>query len=237
MFNADFGNSTGYNSHSGESSRSVISNKTIKIILKKNSVVNENGVLAQAKLTKGTEYLLKYRVKFPAGFDWKGGGKLPGLAGGRSYTGCSGLVGNPNNRFAAWGAQNGDGWSSRIMWHKWFTQNNNKPFIDPYVYHKGMNVSCGDTFGKRVTIRDNTWLQVEMRVKMNTVGSSNGRLFIKIAGTTLINKTNMRWISHSSGREIDLLLWNIYRGGQSAAYKTSVDTHLYIDDVHFRKLN
>ena len=44
-----------------------------------------------------------YRVKFEEGFDFRRGGKLPGLCGGKCYTG--GHI-----------PQKGDGWSARLMW-------------------------------------------------------------------------------------------------------------------------
>ncbi|MDR1759704.1 MAG: hypothetical protein LBR60_04175 [Fibrobacter sp.] len=46
---------------------------------------------------------VSYRLKFETGFEFVKGGKLPGLCGGKCYTG--GIT-----------PSQGDGWSARIMW-------------------------------------------------------------------------------------------------------------------------
>jgi len=51
-----------------------------------------------------TEYFADYYLMFRPGFDFKLGGKLPGLTGGKSNTGGR--------------RSTGDGWSARYMWRK-----------------------------------------------------------------------------------------------------------------------
>ena len=50
--------------------------------------------------------LLSYDIWFPTGFGWNQGGKLPGLRGGDSVTGCSG--GNETDGESCF--------STRLMW-------------------------------------------------------------------------------------------------------------------------
>lgn len=190
-------------------------------------ILNEGGQYAKINIQKSTKsYKLTYRIKFPKGFDWGRGGKIPGLGGGAVYTGCS----DPTVR------QNKDGWSSRIMWFENTEVAGNTPFFFPYIYYENMPEDCGNSFDKRLYIKDNTWYNISMFVKMNTETRSNGVLEIKIGTETLVKRTDMKWASKNFGKEINTLMMGIYRGGNKVnKWATAKDTEILFDNFKLTK--
>lgn len=218
---SDFGNVHGLSN--AERDRQTIQNSHLKIKLEKNKLTGNGGVTAYVDLESSNEYTLEYKVKFDNGFQWKSGGKIPGLAGGAANTGCNKATGN--------------GWSFRVMWRNFYTVNNNLPYLEPYVYYEGMPNDCGDNLNKqRYTIEHNKWYTIFLRVKMNTGSNSNGKIEMKVNGTTVYSNNSFKWVTSNSGRHIDRLLWNIYRGGASDSYKASEDNYIRIDNVKIKKL-
>ena len=77
--------------------------KSLRVTYPKGSLgPNEGGGVFRQKLPPLSSRSLSYRVLFEKGFDFRRGGKLPGLGGGKANTG-----GNKPT---------GDGWSARYMW-------------------------------------------------------------------------------------------------------------------------
>jgi len=115
------------------------------------------------------ELYLAYQVRFREGFYFRGGGKLPGLIGGRNDDIVTGGD-NPTGE---------NGWSARMMWRP-------HPARDPeeggrlvqYVYYPGkQNADYGEnmewfTAGEwdRTVVGADEWFWVEHRVKMNDPG-------------------------------------------------------------------
>ncbi len=220
LANRDFGKLSGYSS--AERGRlSITGGKQLKCRMLKNKVF-DGGLGAQAPLQRSKEYTLEFMVKFPKGFDWRAGGKLWGLGGGKVYTG--------GRRASA-----GDGWSFRVMWHRWNSVNGGKPYLDPYVYYKDQPGTYGHGFNKRYTIRDNTWYRVWLRAKMNTGSSHNGVIHMKVNNKTVLQNNSFRWVTQNSGREVDALILNAFRGGGSNAYKSSRDGEILFDNIRLDK--
>ena len=84
---------------------------------------SEGGGQFRVRLPARDEYYLSYMLKFEEGFDFRRGGKLPGLCGGRANTG--------GNR------PTGDGWSARYMWR-------GDGRIVVYLYHLDQRGRYGD---------------------------------------------------------------------------------------------
>ncbi len=197
---------------------SITSGKQLSVKLLKNSTGSNGGQFAQIPIQRSSNsYTLRYNVKFPNNFEFGKGGKIPGLAGGRAYSGCR----------SEETKRNGDGWSSRVMWTD---GGNNRPFFYPYVYYNGMPTRCGDSFNKKYYIQKNKWYTVEMFVKMNTGSSSNGVLRIKVNNQTLIQKNNMKWVTKNAGREIDKFMMGIFRGGNDSSWHVYKDTNILFDN-------
>ncbi|MEM6643357.1 MAG: polysaccharide lyase [Bacteroidota bacterium] len=222
--NKDFGNSSKVNN--SELSRMRIGGKTMFLKLLKNKIGDKGGQYADFNITKGKHYEIFYNVKFTSGFNFGKGGKLPGLAGGAAYTGCRG----------ADARSQGNGWSSRVMWGR---KNKNGKTINafyPYIYHAGMGGRCGEQFRTfSDPIAANKWYTVRMVVKMNTGSKNDGLLAIQINGKYLIYNTNMKWVTKNAGREIDLLMFGVYRGGADSSWAVGADNEIQFDNVKWAK--
>ena len=105
-----------------------------------------------------------YDIFFEDGFEFQLGGKLPGLCGGKCYTG---------NALP----QTGDGWSARIMWRK----DGNAVQL---IYFMGQKSEYGDDFKwdmggtqAQKQFTTGTWHRIVNKVTMNTVSTpGNGDL-------------------------------------------------------------
>jgi hypothetical protein len=153
---------------------------------------------------------LTYSVRFPSGFQFVQGGKLPGLCGGACYTGgTNGLA----------------GWSARLMWRT-------AGAGEAYVY-SATTTGYGDSLGRGSWYwkADGAWHTVSERVHMNTPGVANGTIDIFIDGVP---------VSHDAGIEfrvtaavhIDSLLFSTFYGGHDSSWAPTTNQHL--DFANFR---
>ncbi len=215
-FVADFGNVSGLSD--AEKNRNVITDsQTLSVQLLKDEIGQAGGTICDIEINKGTEYILSYKVKFQSDFEWTKGGKLPGLGGGEVYAGGQDV-------------SVGDGWSFRPVWHYYAGINDDKPFIAPYAYYVDQPGIYGNEFGKRYTIKDNKWYKIWIHIKMNTNQNSDGKLHMKINNSTVYYNSSFRWVTDDHGREIDELMWDIFRGGVGSDYMASEDNLIYFDD-------
>jgi hypothetical protein len=221
---SDFGND-GSTISSSEYGRLKINSKALRVTIPANTVGNASGVWAKVNIQKGNKYTLEYKVRFESGFAWSRGGKLFGLSGGASYSGCKGSTLKSKK----------DGWSFRPMFRK---ESGKSAWFMPYAYHMDMQTDCGDSFGKeRNGLSKGTWYTIKMIIKMNTGSSNNGVLKMFVNGTTLLSKTNMKWSTTSAGREIDKLMFDVYRGGNANDWKSSKTGYITIDNVKITRHN
>ncbi|WP_309398677.1 polysaccharide lyase [Cerasicoccus maritimus] len=215
-FTSDFGNVYGYSDE--EKDRHQITNGVLGVKLLKDLVGQSGGTICDVLIDNGTDYIIKYKVKFESGFDWKKGGKLPGIGGGQIYAG--GQDTSP-----------GDGWSFRIVWHTYDNINNGQPFLAPYAYYVDQPGVYGDEFSTRYFITDDNWYDIWIHVKMNTDDNYDGKLQVKINDSTIYYNATFRWVTQNSGREIDQIMWDIFRGGDATSdYISSNDCWIYLDD-------
>ena len=161
-FASDFGSSDGYSNN--EVNRQNIVNKTLRTKLLKNKLSGDGGVIVNVTIPRKNKYSLSYRLKFEDDFDFVRGGKLPGLAGGKAYTGGS-------------NTDAGDGWSYRVMWRKYDHVNGGKPYLEPYIYYVDMPKTYGDDFGAKYFVDSGKWYTVRIEIEMNTGTSRNGKFF------------------------------------------------------------
>jgi hypothetical protein len=99
-----------------------------------------------------------YDIFFEDGFEFQLGGKLPGLCGGKCYTGNA-------------MPETGDGWSARIMWRK----DGNAVQL---IYFMGQKSVYGDDFKwdlngtiPQKQFTTGTWHRIVNKVSMNTIAS------------------------------------------------------------------
>ena len=216
MFAEDFGNVAGYSP--GEMSRHQITEDgTLDVTLLAHELTSAGGVTASVTLEPCSEYVLQYRIMFPEDFEWAAGGKIPGLAGGKAYTGGR-------------STEDGDGWSFRVMWHRYKTANGGKPYLCPYVYHYDMPGKYGDGLHSIYTLEKGVWYTVELHAKMNTAGDHDGSICMNVDGHTVYESDQFRWAVKAPGLTIDKLLWNVFRGGSQDHYRASRTCHILFDD-------
>ncbi|KAI9285719.1 hypothetical protein BC943DRAFT_322891 [Umbelopsis sp. AD052] len=128
---------------------------------------------------------LTYQVYFPNAFEWKLGGKLPGIYGGHS--GCSG----GNNASTCF--------STRLMWRK-----NGQGELYAYIPKdkqseslcQQTNVICnaeyGYSFGRGAfSWKTKAWNTITQTIHLNTVGKRDGMVELELDGSTVYRMNSL----------------------------------------------
>jgi len=160
------------------------------------------------------ELYFSYRVRFKAGFDFVKGGKLPGLVGGSSPTGCS-----PKK----------DGFSARNMWRTGGA-------LVQYVYWPNQPETCGDDLkymdgATQKFFPTGQWVTVEHRVKMNTAGTSNGVFQAWVNGVLYFEDNARLWRDTGATYGIDTLYFSSFFGGGDPSWAPAVAQVADFDDL------
>ena len=153
-----------------------------------------------------------YRFKFPHGFHFVKGGKLPGIGGGKSNT--NGAI--PNGA---------DGWSVRMMWDK-------DGKLVQYVYHPDQPGKYGDVMplAMKKPITLGRWHTVQTMVLLNQPGHRNGIIKTWLDGKLVLNRQGMRF-RNVDRLEIDRLLFATFFGGSGPYWAPQQDEYAFIDDI------
>jgi len=189
---------------------------------------------------KHEDLYLSFWVKFAPDLEFRAGGKLHGLCGGK----CNTCGNKPNGH---------DGWSSRIHWGP-------GNLLKQYIYHKDQPGKYGQMFfwthqpktivikvGKmnkkinpknRVKIKPGVWYHVATRVKINHIGKSDGvvqswlneELVLDITGFEFRDKTCKK-----NDLLIDTMYFSTFFGGNSEKYKPVKDEYIFFDDFVLSK--
>jgi chitodextrinase len=148
-----------------------------------------------APLPPGIEELyFSYNVMFRPGFDWRMGGKLPGLGGVDNPTGG---VDMPFE----------SGWTARYMWQEVKTSDPWYPDgrLIFYVYHhnKPSQYGAGYLLGEEsFPVTDSIWYNLCMRVVLNSVyadgGAINGILEFFLNGKHIMTRSDLQYRNLSS---------------------------------------
>jgi hypothetical protein len=150
-----------------------------------------------------TSATLTYKVRFPAGFDWVKGGKLPGLYGGTEpFSG---------------GAHNANGWSLRLMWRAGGAG-------EGYAYIAGVTGYGLDIGrGNFSWPADGAWHTVSERVVLNSPGQLNGQLVLSLDGSVVINASGLDITETNT--PIGGLFFSTFYGGHDSTWAPSQDQH------------
>jgi hypothetical protein len=159
------------------------------------------------------ELFFSYRVRFQAGFGFNRGGKLPGLVGGTSPTGCQ-----PEET----------GFSARNMWRAGGA-------IVQYVYWPDQPNTCGDDLdyeadGEPVSFTPGAWQTVEHRIKMNTPGQNDGVMQGWVDGQLYLDDSARQWRKVESFA-IDALYFSTFFGGSSQDWASPMQQSVDFDDL------
>lgn len=161
----------------------------------------EGGAQLYLPLTAGpTDMLyLRYYVRFPRGFDFVKGGKLPGLYGGTVTSGRR----IPNGE---------DGLSTRYMWRRGG---------DAEVYaYLPTSVEHGTSLGRGAwRWPTGRWACVEQAVRLNTPGRSDGTIDVSIDGRRALHSGGLEFRT-ASRLGIDGIFFSTFFGGSDPSWAT-----------------
>ncbi len=154
------------------------------------------------------ELRLSYRVRFGAGFEFVKGGKLPGLVGGSSPTGC---------------VEDKGGFSARMMWRT-------DGAAVQYMYFPEKVEACGDDYGYGVAFAPGTWHTVEHRLVMNTPGEHDGVLQAWFDGALVLDDAAFLYRLEDGTYGIDALYFSTFYGGSDETWAPASDQTVDYDD-------
>ena len=138
---------------------------------------------------------LSYRIRFPAGFNWVKGGKLPGLCGGECWTSSSNGPG---------------GFAMRLMWRDGGT--GEVLLSDAVTTGYGVDLGRGSSF---TFSADGRWHTIGEHVHLNTPSLADGYIDISYDGASyhfggLVIRTD--------STRIDSLIFSTFFGGHDSTW-------------------
>jgi hypothetical protein len=173
----------------------------------------DGGMQAYLELPGGSAEALDltYQVRFPPGFDFAKGGKLPGLYGG-SVTGGREI---PDGT---------DGFSTRYMWRAGGAG-------EVYAYLP-TSQEHGTSLGRGCwSFVPGQWTSIRQRVLLNSPGAADGRVLVWQDGTPVLDVGDLRFRTTGALR-IDGLFFSTFFGGSDRSWASPVDQ--YADFAGFR---
>jgi hypothetical protein len=167
------------------------------------------------------ELYLRYYLKFEEGFDFRLGGKLPGLMGG----------GNSWSRSGGDQPDGTNGWTLRFMWRR-----NGELVVYAYLppsengkwggVQWGQDISCG------VAARPGRWHCIEQYVNVGTPGKDDGQLRVWIDGVLRLDIDDMRfWDIENDYGLIGGVYFSTFHGGNTSDWAPRVDSYALYDGI------
>jgi hypothetical protein len=153
---------------------------------------------------------LRYAVKFPSGFDFVKGGKLPGLYGGVAPSGCR-----------SYGDD--DGFSLRYMWRS-------KGAGELYAYLPGRSERCGESVGRGTwSFPPGRWVLLEQEVVLNQPGRADGTVEVWVDGKRVLSRTDVTF-RQSAQIAIAGLMFSTFFGGSDPSWASPSDQSVQFAD-------
>jgi hypothetical protein len=147
---------------------------------------------------------LTYQVRFPDGFDFVKGGKLPGLFGGTVTSGRDIPDGT-------------NGFSTRYMWRR-------DGAGEVYAYLP-TSQEHGTSLGRGCwTFPTGRWSTVRQVVRLNTPGAADGEVTVWQDGRQVLRQRGVQFRTVDSLR-IDGLFFSTFFGGGDSSWASPVDQH------------
>jgi hypothetical protein len=160
------------------------------------------GAQAELAIARGpiSDATLTYAIRFPLGFTWVKGGKLPGLCGGECWTGSNNGPG---------------GWAARFMWRPGGAGEVLLSAATTTGY--GSDLGLGDwTFSA-----DGLWHTLSEHVHMNTPGQSDGWIQVTYDGSPVADLTGIEFRASGDTDAIDGLMFSTFFGGHDSSWAPS----------------
>ena len=195
------------------SSSGGVRGKYLRVKYPEGSVgASEGGAQFKVKLPAADQRTLEYLVRFERGFDFRLGGKLPGLAGGRANTGGD--------------RSTGDGWSTRLAWGE-------AGQASVYMYHLGQKTRYGDGLPLNRSFTRGRWYHIKQRVKVNTPDRADGELEVWVDGKRVLYRRHIRY-RNVSGAQVDALYFSTFHGGASDTWAPQRNCYAGFDEFVVR---
>ena len=156
---------------------------------------------------------LSYRVRFPVGFDFVRGGKLPGLYGGK---------GNSGGRIP----DGTDGFSFRLMWGL-----GGRGSVYAYI---PSSVKYGSGFlVHKFHFQTGVWHQIVQELILNDPGQANGVVRLWMDGH-FVGEENTILMRTVDDLKINGLFFDVFFGGNDNSWAPPADTHIDFSDFFIR---
>lgn len=172
--------------------------------------------MGKARLASAPVLYLRYYLKFPAGFDFGKGGKLPGLYGG--------TIG------AESGGHHGAGFSTRYMWRDHQVTGSvsgcsrSAPCAEVYLYSPQSSHGYGQDLGGQWQWQgDDRWHMVEQRVDRST-----GDITVWYDGSQVLNLPGV--LGDSTGVQFAGIMFSTFFGGHDTSWGPSQSEYAYFAD-------
>jgi hypothetical protein len=153
---------------------------------------------------------LTYQIRFPVGFTWVKGGKLPGLCGGQCWTGSNNGPG---------------GFATRFMWR---TGGAGEVLLsDATTTDYGSDLGLGLWHFQA----DGRWHVISQHLHLNTPGSANGYIDVTYDGALVAHLTGITFRTDTT-THTDSLMFSTFFGGHDSTWAPT--TAQRIDFTAFR---
>lgn len=173
-----------------------------RVTYPKGKIGSENsGAQFRMTLPKGERYVCEYRVRFGPDFDFRKGGKMPGLAGGRGNTGGK--------------RPTGDGWSARYMWR-------DSGRLSLYLYHLDQPGRYGGYFDTTAQFETDRWYRLRQEVRLNHPDRSDGVITVWVDGKVVLRLPELR-LRVGEKAPIDSFYFSTFFGGSTSSWAPSHD--------------
>ena len=172
---------------------------------------NEGGAQFRESLAPHEAYRLSYRVLFEKGFDFRRGGKLPGLGGGKANTGGQ--------------KPTGDGWSARYMWGE-------DGKLDLYLYHLDQKTEYGERFPLQAKATPGQWLTLLQVVQVNAPGKADGHIRVWVDGQLALHQKGLRLRGKVEPEValVDQFIFSTFHGGSTKNWAPTRNSYARFDD-------
>jgi polysaccharide lyase-like protein len=166
----------------------------------------DGGMQAYLMLPNPVDVLdLTYQVRFPEGFDFVKGGKLPGLFGGTVTSGQRIPDGT-------------NGFSTRYMWRA-------DGAGEVYAYLP-TSEEHGTSLGRGCwSFQPGYWTTISQRVGLNTPGQRDGRISVWQDDQLVLDRSGLEFRTTDQLR-IDGLFFSTFFGGDDPSWASPVDQHV-----------
>ncbi|KAG5644483.1 hypothetical protein DXG03_008310 [Asterophora parasitica] len=171
------------------------------------------------RVDQAQEATLTYEVKFPAGFQFARGGKMPGLYGGDDAATASRCSG---------GRHSDSCWSARIMW-----RDGGKGELYAYLPTANQKLAvckgkCDVKYGASMgtgkwVFPTGTWTKVTERVRLNTIGKNDGEIEVSINGASAFKVDGLQLRSSDRGRIRGTMMHTFFGGSSSPDFASPKD--------------